>query len=124
MQLWNRVDKKILEKEILESTEKRITLSFYKYAKIKNPANWRDELYLKWNELGVLGRIYVAYEGINGQLSVPENQHENFKQHLYSYPFLNGIRLNYAIEDDGKSFSKLKIEVVCPNISGAFVAFC
>ncbi|MBK8352135.1 MAG: rhodanese-related sulfurtransferase [Saprospirales bacterium] len=111
MQLWNRVDKKILEKNLLESTEKRITLSFYKYAKIENPENWRDELYLKWNELAILGRIYVANEGINGQLSVPENQHENFKQHLYSYPFLNGIRLNYAIDDDGKSFSKLKILV-------------
>lgn len=111
MQLWNRVDKKILEKNLLESTEKRITLSFYKYAKIENPENWRDELYLKWNELAILGRIYVANEGINGQLSVPENQHENFKQHLYSYLFLNGIRLNYAIDDDGKSFSKLKILV-------------
>jgi UPF0176 protein len=111
MQLWNRVDKKILEKNLLESIEKRITLSFYKYAKIENPENWRDELYLKWNELAILGRIYVANEGINGQLSVPENQHENFKQHLYSYPFLNGIRLNYAIDDDGKSFSKLKILV-------------
>lgn len=111
MQLWNRVDKKILEKNLLESTEERITLSFYKYAKIENPESWRDELYLKWNELGVLGRIYVAKEGINGQLSVPQQQHDNFKQHLYSYPFLNGIRLNYAIDDDGKSFAKLKILV-------------
>lgn len=61
--------------------------------------------------MDVLGRIYVAYEGINGQISVPTALIEQFKQRLYSYNFLNGIRLNYAIEDDGKSFIKLKILV-------------
>jgi UPF0176 protein len=111
MQLWNRVDKRILEKNLLESSDSRFTLSFYKYAKIEQPSAWRDELYLAWEPLGVLGRIYVANEGINAQLSVPEQNKSAFTAHLYSYPFLNGIRLNYAIDDDGKSFSKLKILV-------------
>jgi len=111
MQLWNRVDKRILEKNLLESTENRITISFYKYVKIAEPQQWRDELFLKWSEMGVLGRTYVAAEGINAQISIPESQQEAFVTHLYSYPFLNGIRLNYAVDDDGKSFSKLKILV-------------
>lgn len=111
MQLWNRVDKRILEKNLLESNEPRCTISFYNYSKIENPAAWRDELFLAWEPLGVLGRIYVAFEGINAQLSVPERNKQAFIDHLYSYPFLNGIRLNYAIDDDGKSFSKLKILV-------------
>jgi UPF0176 protein len=111
MQLCNRVDKRLLEEQLLQSPISRITLSFYKYARIDDPQAWRDELYLAWEKLGVLGRIYVAHEGINGQLSVPEANLELFKQNLYAYPFLNGIRLNFAVDDDGKSFAKLKILV-------------
>ncbi len=111
MQLWNRVDKRILEQGIIESSENRVTISFYKYVKIEQPADWRNELYLAWSSLGVLGRIYVADEGINAQISVSEKNKQPFIDHLYSYPFLHGIRLNYAIDDDGKSFSKLKILV-------------
>ncbi len=109
MQLWNRVDKRILEKSLLESDEKRITISFYKYTRIDQPIAWRDELYLVWDQLQVLGRIYVAQEGINAQLSIPEKNKHAFIEHLYAYPFLKDIRLNYAIDDNGKSFSKLKI---------------
>lgn len=111
MQLWNRVDKRILEKNLLENNENRITISFYKYAKINQPTTWRDELYLSLDKLGVLGRIYVADEGINAQISVLEENKQALINYIYSYPFLNGIRLNYAIDDDGKSFAKLKILV-------------
>jgi len=111
MQLWNRVDKRILEKNLLESSELRITISFYKYIKIEQPEQWRDELYLAMHRLNVLGRIYVAHEGINAQISVLEENKQALIDYIYSYPFLNGIRLNYAIDDDGKSFAKLKILV-------------
>jgi UPF0176 protein len=111
MQLWNRVDKRILEQNLLASSEKRTTISFYKYVKVEHPDEWRNELYLTLDKLGVLGRIYVAKEGINAQISVPDENLQAFIDFLYSYPFLNGIRLNYAIDDDGKSFAKLKILV-------------
>ena len=111
MQLWNRVDKRILEKNLLESRESRITISFYKYAKIEHPEEWRNELYIAMDKLGVLGRIYVADEGINAQISILEENKQAFIDYLYAYDFLHGIRLNYAIDDDGKSFSKLKILV-------------
>ena len=111
MQLWNRVDKRVLEQHLLDSSEKRTTISFYKYYRIEHPEEWRNELYLSLDKLGVLGRIYVAKEGINAQISVPDNQHQAFIDYLYAYPFLNGIRLNYAVDDDGKSFTKLKILV-------------
>jgi UPF0176 protein len=63
------------------------------------------------NPLNVFGRIYVAGEGINAQVSVPASNFEAFKELLYSYSLLNGIRLNIAIDDDGKSFWVLKIKV-------------
>ena len=60
---------------------------------------------------GVLGRTYVAHEGINAQISVPKANFGQFKQHLYAHDFLDGLRLNIAIEDDGKSFFKLVVKV-------------
>ncbi|MEM0993043.1 MAG: rhodanese-related sulfurtransferase [Bacteroidota bacterium] len=109
--LYNRVNSEELKQLMLQDTQKRVTLSFYQYAYIAAPKQFRDELYLGLSELGVFGRIYVAKEGINGQLSVPAAQLTALRDYLYSIEFLKGIRLNIAIEDDGKSFYKLKIKV-------------
>jgi UPF0176 protein len=59
----------------------------------------------------VLGRIYVAHEGINAQLSVPAIHFNAFKAHLDSITFLENVRLNIAIEQDNFSFLKLKVKV-------------
>ena len=111
MALYNKINGDELKRRLHESDEKRITLSFYQYAQIENPEQFRNEFYRLLDEAGVFGRIYVAKEGVNGQISVPEKNFNLFKANLYSVPFLNGIRLNIAIEDDGKSFYKLKIKV-------------
>lgn len=89
----------------------RITLSFYKYHTIADPSAFRDELFAAWDALEAKGRIYVASEGINAQMSVPADRFEAFKAHLDSYDFLRGIRLNIAVEQNNKSFLKLKIKV-------------
>lgn len=109
--LRNLVNKDELKQRMLHSAEPRITLSFYQYHHIEDPLAFRDQLFLDWNALGVFGRIYVAAEGINGQISVPATQLDSFKAAMYSIPFLNGIRLNIAVDDDGKSFYKLTIKV-------------
>ena len=110
-ELRNLVSAEELKARMRESTEARTTLSFYKYAKIEDPQAFRDRLFEQWSELGVLGRIYVASEGINGQLSLPTQHLDRFREAVYAYPFLAGIRLNIAIDDDGKSFFKLMIKV-------------
>jgi UPF0176 protein len=109
--LHNRVDKRVLRQRIQKDSRPRTTISFYKYWPISDPAAFRDELYASWFPMGVLGRVYVAHEGINAQISVPDDQLDQFREHLFSYDFLNGIRLNYAVDDNGKSFFKLKILV-------------
>lgn len=111
MKLYNKVNNDELKQQLLASDEKRVTLSFYQYAHIDNPKSFRNQIYVDWSALGVFGRIYIAKEGVNGQISVPEANFERFKAKMYSIPFLDGIRLNIAIEDDGKSFYKLKIKV-------------
>ncbi len=111
MKLYNRVNSDELKRQLLESKEERITLSFYKYYQLPNPHFFRDYIYYHWSQLGVFGRIYVAKEGVNGQISVPKEQISAFKKEMANVLFLAGIRLNIAIEDDGKSFYKLKIKV-------------
>ena len=111
MQLYNKLSAQEVSQILEKAAKNRITLSFYKYAHIKNPRLFRDHLFLSWNPLEVLGRIYVAKEGINAQLSLPKNQIEAFKKHLNTISFLKGVRLNIAIEHNIKSFLKLTIKV-------------
>ncbi len=109
--LYNKYDKETLKSKLTEEDTNRITLSFYQYAKIENPALFRDHLYALLDGLGVLGRIYVAEEGINAQISLPEANYENFRDQVYQIDFLDGIRLNVAVEHNQFSFLKLKIKV-------------
>ena len=96
---------------MMAETFHRVTVSFYAYFPVQNPAVFRDELYKALFPLEVFGRIYVANEGINAQISVPDFNFEKCKEHLYSIEHLHGLRLNIAVDDDGKSFWVLKIKV-------------
>jgi UPF0176 protein len=109
--LHNRVSQAELKKLLYQETTPRTTISFYHYFEIEDTTLFRDDLYKALHQLKVFGRIYVAHEGINAQLSVPEPNFEVFKNQLYAIGPLNGIRLNIAVEDDGKSFWVLKIKV-------------
>ena len=85
--MFNKLSKEqcvtLLEKENF----KRVTVSFYKYIILENLINLRDDLYKNWNDLSILGRIYLAEEGINAQLSVPESNWEDFMKNINSYIF-------------------------------------
>ncbi|MCB0444491.1 MAG: rhodanese-related sulfurtransferase, partial [Gelidibacter sp.] len=111
MQLYNNLSAKERVELIEQAGKERLTISFYTYAKIGNPELFRNHLFLAWNDLDVLGRIYVAHEGINAQLSVPAENFNAFKTHLDSISFLENVRLNIAVEHDNFSFLKLKVKV-------------
>ena len=111
MQLYNTLSAKERAELIESAGKERLTLSFYQYAKIGNPQLLRDHLFITWDALDVLGRIYIATEGINAQLSLPADQFNTFKTHLDTIDFLKDIRLNIAVEQDNMSFLKLKVKV-------------
>jgi len=111
MLLENRVNKEILKQKLEVESFKRKTISFYRYFEIENPNEFRNQLYISWFAMNCFGRIYVAREGINAQMSVPEHFLPDFLTHLYAIPALNDVPIKYAIEDDGKSFYKLTIKV-------------
>jgi len=109
--MFNKLSKQqglqLLKKEEFE----RKTVSFYRYVLLDDPYKLRDELYLDWKTLGVLGRIYLAKEGINAQVSVPEHNWYAFKDNVKENKYFVDIPFKIAIEDDGKSFFKLTIKV-------------
>ena len=93
------------------STAARTTLSFYRYVHIAEPQQFRDSLYRELKQLDALGRIYVAAEGINAQMSLPSSQLDTFRDLLDATPGLQQLRLNIAIQDDPASFRKLFVRV-------------
>lgn len=111
MQLYNTLSAKERAELIEQAGKHRLTISFYAYAKIESPKLLRDHLFVHWNALDVLGRIYIAEEGINAQLSIPADHFKEFKTHLDSISFLEDVRLNIALEHHNFSFLKLKIKV-------------
>ncbi len=118
--LHNRVSQAELKRLLYEEKEHRTTISFYKYFPILEPQKFRDQLYQGLDLLKVFGRIYIANEGINAQISVPESKVEAFTQFINSLESLRGVRLNIAVDStnpageeskNGKSFWVLKIKV-------------
>jgi UPF0176 protein len=108
--LHNRISNKELKEKLYEENFPRTTISFYQYFTIQDPLAFRDELYKGLNHLQVFGRIYIALEGINAQISVPTHLLEDFTTYLYSIKGLEGVRLNIAVNDNGKSFWVLRIK--------------
>lgn len=111
MPLWNQLNKEELEKSLREKGYEYLLISFYRYAKISEPQSFRDELYAAWSELEIIGRTYVAQEGINAQIAVPKHRFEAFKHKLYDIPFLNETRLNIAVEHSFEQFPFLKLKI-------------
>lgn len=111
MQLWNTLSKEELVEQLREKGYTFVTISFYQYAHIGNPRLFRDHLFQMWSNLDVVGRTYVAKEGINAQIAVPVTNLDRFREELYQIDFLNGIRLNYAVDDAEAEFPFLKLKI-------------
>jgi UPF0176 protein len=111
MQLRNKYDKKTLKKRLDDEKFDRITLSFYRYVILEDIESFRDELYLRFEALGVLGRIFIAREGINAQLSVPEHSLEPFRMLVDSIPQFAGVPFKIAVEENKESFYKLIVRI-------------
>ncbi len=111
MLLHNKLSKEELKKQLENEIFNRKTFSFYRYVIIDNPQEFRDQLYQKWFELDCKGRIYIAREGINAQMSVPEHHLEEFFLFLNSLTELQDMPIKWAVEDDGKSFYKLIVKL-------------
>ena len=109
--LFNKYSREDLQKQLDQESFKRITISFYKYVVIKEPVEMRQKLYIDWDKLNIKGRIYIAQEGINAQLSCPEPNWEKFKKYVNTIPEFKNVPFKIAVEENKYSFLKLAIKV-------------
>lgn len=84
------------------------TLLYYKYARIENAAEFAEQHLAFCKELGLVGRILVAEEGLNGTISGTPAQCQAYMQHVESDPRFAGIHWKI---DDVPELSFLKMHV-------------
>ncbi len=90
------------------SSQKYKVLLFYKYVKYDNPEKFREEHFPFCKENDILGRIFIANEGINGTVSGLDGNIEKYKDHLKSYPEFSDIIFK---EDPADQHAFLKIHI-------------
>lgn len=109
--LHNKLGREELERRLGEEPFSRTTISFYRYVCIEDPSGFRDDTYRSFEMLGCLGRVYVAHEGINAQLSVPSVHLDAFLNLLDSVAPLAHMPIKYAVDEGAHSFLKLIVKV-------------
>lgn len=109
--LRNHLSKEEGFKRLAKEPFNRKVFSFYRYVMLDNPEKLRNELYAEWMVLGVLGRVYVASEGINAQISVPEPNMEQFQTRLFARQEFADMPLKFGIEQKNDAFWKLTLKV-------------
>lgn len=109
--LFNDKNREYLREKLANENFARTTCSFYKYVTLKRPETLRDELYDEWKPLSILGRTYIAKEGVNAQLSIPEQNWDEFLETLLKRPEFKNVQIKIAIDEFGKSFQKLIVRL-------------
>ena len=109
--LYNKFGREDLEKQLSLENFERTTLSFYKYVIIEDPCSLRKKLYIEGDRLKIKGRIYIANEGINAQLSCPKPNWNKFIKSVKSTKGFEDIPFKIAVEENQISFLKLAIKV-------------
>ncbi len=108
--LYNKKDRVLLKKELKAESFKRITCSFYRYIDIADVQSFRDRLYRDLSNINVFGRVYVAKEGVNAQISCPDHEWDTFRKKLNSYEYLSSVHIKRAVKE-GQSFYKLTVKI-------------
>lgn len=109
--LRNHLSKEEAFLRLAQEPFNRRVFSFYRYVILDDPEQVRNELYAEWMKLGVLGRISVASEGINAQISVPEPNVEQFRTELFARKAFADVLFKFGIEQKNDAFWKLTIRV-------------
>ena len=86
-----------------------LVLLYYLYVDIEDPEVFRDQQILLCDELGLLGRIIVAKEGINGTVSGLRADCEEYMETMKSDPLMAGIAFKID-EEQGHVFPKLSVK--------------
>jgi len=109
--LHNRVSRAVLKQKAQNDSTPRHTISFYCYFPIDDTQQFRDKWYEHFAALDIFGRVYVATEGINAQISCPTANLDSLKEFIDTHAPLKGLRLNLAVDERRNSFYVLDIKI-------------
>ena len=70
---------------------------FYKFVHIEDPKRFSKKHLMFCKNEGLLGKVLVANEGINGSLSGSKEQIESYKEYLTSQPQFSDINFKEEI---------------------------
>lgn len=86
------------------------TLLYYKYTRIPNAEEFAQQHLEFCERIGIVGRIIVAEEGLNGTISGSPVQCKKYMDHVLSNPMFEGI--DFKIDEvDTPSFERLYVRV-------------
>ncbi|WP_019392144.1 rhodanese-related sulfurtransferase [Priestia filamentosa] len=91
----------------MENKQYRVLL-YYQYVKIENPEEFTAEHLAFCKELGLLGRILVADEGINGTVSGTVEQTEQYMKKMHADPRFADMVFKID-EEDEHAFQKMHV---------------
>lgn len=85
-------------------------LLYYHYVRIEDPHTAREEHLAYCKSIGLLGRIYISEEGINGTISGLTEQVQTYINWMEQHPYFKGV--TYKIdESDRHAFKKMHVRV-------------
>jgi len=85
-------------------------LLYYRYVKIEDPATLREEHLTYCKNLGLLGRIFISHEGINGTVSGTIDQTNTYIEMMNNHPYFEGTTFKID-ESDEHVFKKMHVRV-------------
>lgn len=94
-------------------------LLYYKYVKIKDPESFRDKHLAFCKKIGLLGKVLVAKEGINGCVSGTEEQCKQYIIELRKDPSFADIEFKITATDNHnfkKMFVRIRNEIVTTKV--------
>lgn len=86
-----------------------LVLLYYLYTDIADPEQYRDQQRALCEKLGLLGRIIVAKEGINGTVSGPRAACESYMKAMHAAPLTAAMTFKIDEEQD-HVFPKLSVK--------------
>ena len=84
-QLFNKISRNELKKSLSNEPFQRITASFYKYFQVSSPKKFRDNLYVRFNQL----KIFGVHTIVDGEQFTYHNEREDRYTKYFSVHMLN-----------------------------------
>jgi UPF0176 protein len=97
------------------------TLLYYRYSHLENAEEYAEEHLKFCKEIGLVGRVLIAEEGLNGTISGTAEQCKQYMDYVEADPRLTGV--DWKIDEvDELSFSKMHVrfkpEIVNSGLGG------